>query len=162
MLNRLRKLLGSLALILLLFPALCQAQSEEKGVLAAVQRFFDADAAKDAEGAREVMMPEGCFFSVRTEDDQKVVRSFTIKEYLDELPARAETVRERIWEPTVLIHQEIAVVWTRYDFYRDGRFSNCGIDSWNLIKTPEGWKISGGSYTVERMDCPESPLGPPD
>ena len=54
------------------------------------------------------------------------------------------------------------MVWTRYDFYRDGRFSNCGIDSWHLIKTRDGWKISGGIYTVERKDCPESPLGPPE
>ena len=159
---RLRKLPGSLALILLFFPRLSEAQSEEKMVLAVVQRFFDADAAKDVEGVREVMIPEGRFFSVRTEDDQKVVRSFTIKEYLDELPGRAETVRERMWEPTVLIHQEIAVVWTRYDFYRDERFSNCGIDSFDLIKTREGWRISGGSYTVERENCPESPLDPPE
>ena len=85
MLVRLRKLPGSLALILLFFPRLSEAQSEEKMVLAVVQRFFDADAAKDVEGVREVMIPEGRFFSVRTEDDQKVVRSFTIKEYLDEL-----------------------------------------------------------------------------
>ncbi len=162
MLIGLRTISGKLALTLLFFPPLSEAQSEEKSVLAVVQRFFDADAAKDVEGARDVTFPEARFFSVRTEDGQKVVRNFTIKGYLEDLPAREETVRERMWEPTVLIHQEIAVVWTRYDFYRDGRFSNCGIDAWNLIKTPEGWKISGGSYTVERMDCPESPLGPPE
>jgi hypothetical protein len=35
------------------------------------------------------------------------------------------------------------------------------VDAFDLVKTPEGWKIAGGVYTVERTGCPPSPLGPP-
>jgi len=157
----LKGLLGNFAFVFLWLAPFLAAQSEERIVLSVVQRFFDADAAKDPEAAREVMIPEGRFFSVRVENGKKVVRSFTIQEYLDGLPSREEDLLERMWEPKVMIHQDIAVVWTRYDFYRDGRFSNCGVDSFDLIKTSEGWKISGGIYTVEHTDCPEAPMAPP-
>jgi len=66
-----------------------------------------------------------------------------------------------MWDPNVLIHKEIAVVWAKYDFHREGKFSHCGVDAFNLVKTPEGWKISGIIYTVEKEGCGESPIGPP-
>ena len=58
------------------------------------------------------------------------------------------------------MHGPIASVWTPYDFWVDGKFSHCGIDIFDLVKTAEGWKISGLTYTVERTGCAPSPLGP--
>jgi len=142
-------------------PAPASAQtdrSERDQVVAVVQQFFDSMAARDVALAKRVMVPEGRFFSTR-EDGQ--VRSFTNQEFIDGLPKRKEAVLERMWNPDVRIQGGIAVLWTRYDFYRDGAFSHCGVDAFDLVKTPEGWKISGGVYTVERTGCPPSPLGPP-
>ena len=48
---------------------------------------------------------------------------------------------------------------TPYDFWIDGKFSHCGIDAFDLIKTEEGWKLAGGVYTIESK-CEPSPLGP--
>jgi len=155
-----KTVLAGLILFPAFFPARIAAQSEEKSVVSIVQRFFDADATTDVEAARAVMIPEGRFFSVRMNDGRKVVRSFTIQEYLDGLAERKEEVLERMWQPKVLLHEDIAVVWTPYDFHRNGRFSHCGVDSFDLVRTSEGWKISGGIYTVETDRCPESPLGP--
>jgi hypothetical protein len=55
----------------------------------------------------------------------------------------------------------MAVVTAPYDFYRNGAFSHCGIDLFELLETEDGWRISGGVYTVQRDACPPSPLGPP-
>ena len=68
-------------------------------------------------------------------------------------------VRERMWNPEVRIRGAIATIWTPYDFWTDGKFSHCGIDAFDLVKTDEGWKISGGGYTIEAQ-CDPSPLGP--
>ena len=68
---------------------------------------------------------------------------------------------ERIWEPQVRVHKGIATLWAPYDFWLDGALRHCGIDSFELVKSPEGWKITGGTYTVEREGCQPSPLGPP-
>ena len=34
------------------------------------------------------------------------------------------------------------------------------VDAFDLVETPEGWKISGGVYTVDTEGCAPSPLGP--
>ena len=46
-----------------------------------------------------------------------------------------------------------------YDFWIDGKYSHCGIDAFDLVKTSEGWKISGGVFTTQAT-CAPSPLGP--
>ena len=68
---------------------------------------------------------------------------------------------ERMWDATVLVHGPLAQVWTPYDFHADGEFSHCGVDAFTLIKTSEGWRVSGVAYTVEPTGCEPSPLGPP-
>lgn len=136
------------------------APSEREAVLAAVQTFLDTMAANDAAAARRVLVPEGRFFFMREEKGESVLRSVSNAEYLDRLATRKTRSRERIWDPDVRIHGSIAVVWTRYDFWIDGRFSHCGVDAFDLVKTAEGWKLAGGVYTVERSGCPPSPLGP--
>lgn len=135
------------------------SQGEREGVLAVVQAFFDTMAAKDVPGAERVLIPEGRFHSVRQQDGKPVIRTFTNLEYLRDLPDRKQAVRERMWDPEVRIHGRIAHVWTPYDFWTDGRFSHCGVDAFDLVNTTEGWKIAGGTYTVEG-NCQPSPLGP--
>ncbi len=135
---------------------------EEAEVLTSVQQFFETMTSKDAAGARAVLDPDGDFVSVRWNDDgERVVRRASIRDYLEGLESRTETLLERMWESEIRMHGPIAAVWTPYDFYMDGKFSHCGIDAFQLLRTEAGWIITGGLYTVERTGCGQSPLGPP-
>lgn len=135
---------------------------EEKAVLAAVQQFFDTMHTRDVAGARSVLDDQGAFVSVRWSDDgTRTVRRSPNAAYLDGLAAGQATNLERMWNAEVRVHGPIAVVWTPYDFHVDGTFSHCGIDAFQLLRTDAGWTITGGTYTVERTGCAESPLGPP-
>jgi hypothetical protein len=77
------------------------------------------------------------------------------------MPAGKERLLERMWNPEVKVHGGIATLWAPYDFYRDGKFSHCGIDAFDLVRTAAGWQIVGATFTIERTNCPPSPLGPP-
>jgi hypothetical protein len=57
-------------------------------------------------------------------------------------------------QPKVLVRGGIAQVWGEYEFLRDGKFGHCGIDSFSLFKTGEGWKIATIAYTAETSGCP--------
>ena len=138
-----------------------QSNEDEAAVLAAVQKFFDTMASKSADEAREVLDPEGSFVSVRWRDGKQVVGRSSLREFLERLEGRSDSVLERMWEPEVRIHRSIAIVWTQYDFHRDGKFSHCGVDSFQLTKLESGWTITGGAFTVEPTGCAESPLGSP-
>ncbi|MDO8678526.1 MAG: nuclear transport factor 2 family protein [Acidobacteriota bacterium] len=143
--------------------ALAQGQpapaAERDAVLKTVQAFFDTMAARDVAGARRTLMAEGRLFAVRQQDGKTVTRTVTNEEYLKDLAGIKPARRERIWNPDVRIRGVIATLWTPYDFWIDGKFSHCGVDAFDLIKTDEGWKIAGGAYTVEAK-CDPSPLGP--
>ena len=150
-------------LVFLAIPSLAQAQdeAEKEAVIAAVQQLFDAMAARDTLTAHAVLLPEGRFYSIRDSDDGPRVGSQAHRDFLDQLARPGADWLERMWNPTVLIHGPMAVVWTAYDFHRDGAFSHCGVDAFSLFKTADGWKIAGTTYTVEPTGCQESPLGPP-
>jgi hypothetical protein len=140
--------------------ALAQPAADERGaVLKVMQAFFDTMAAKDIDGARKILQPQGRFHAMRMRDGKPDVRAFSNEEYFADLKASKQAMRERMWNPDVRIHGLIATVWAPYDFWIDGKFSHCGIDAFDLIKTEEGWKIAGGSYTIEST-CEPSPLGP--
>jgi hypothetical protein len=135
---------------------------DERAVLDTVQRFFETMTAHDRAGATEVLDPEGDFVSVRWSDTgEALVRRAPNADYLASLDVDSQTFLERMWDAEVMIHGPIAVVWTPYDFHVDGAFSHCGVDAFQLLRTEAGWVITGGTYTVERTGCPESPLGPP-
>jgi hypothetical protein len=130
-------------------------------VLAAVQQFFDVLASRDVDAAKRLMLPGGSTVSSRDEDGKPTFRMQSHQEFFDSLPKQQGKFLERMWNPDVRIHGAIASVTTPYDFHRDGKFSHCGIDVFNLVKTPDGWKIAGAMWTIQRTGCPPSPLGPP-
>ncbi len=141
-------------------PSTSTSDPEREAVLTVIQAFFDTMAAKDVAGARRVVLPEGRFHAVDQRDGKIRSGTFTNENYLKDLAApNKPNVRERMWNPEVRIRGFIASVWTPYDFWTDGKFSHCGVDAFNLIKTDEGWRIAGGTYTVE-SECEPSPLGP--
>ena len=148
-----------ITILIAVAPAITRAQStaERDAVLQVVQAFFDTMTAKDVEGARKILVPQGRFHAMRMRDGD--IRSFSNEEYFAQLQSEKRTLRERMWNPEVRVHGLIATVWTPYDFWIDGKFSHCGIDAFDLIKAKDGWQIAGGAYTLEDK-CQPSPLGP--
>lgn len=149
------------ALILSLLAASCSSPiaEEEQDVVATVNQFFEAIAKKDLALAEAVLLPEGRIVSIRGEEMR--ISGSSHSEFLERLPTMEGDLLERMWNPTVLIHRGLATVWTPYDFHRNKEFSHCGYEVFNLLQTPEGWRIAGVVYTVEPTGCDPSPLGPP-
>ena len=136
------------------------AEKEREAVMKTVQAFFDTMTANDVDGARKVLQPQGRFHAMRMKDGKPDVHAFSNEEYFADLQAGSKRkMQERIWNPDVRINGLIATVIAPYDFWIDGKLSHCGVDTFDLIKTEDGWKIAGGVYTVESK-CAPSPLGP--
>jgi hypothetical protein len=156
------RLAPALLTCLVLAGALPAAAGEEAAVIASVQRFFDTMAACDATGMRRVVEPEGRLVRLRYgPGGESVVSTSTFGEFLERLASCQERLLERMWDPQVRVHQGLATLWAPYDFWRGGTFSHCGVDAFDLVMTPSGWRIAAGAYTVETQGCAPSPLGPP-
>ncbi|MFC1553736.1 nuclear transport factor 2 family protein [candidate division KSB1 bacterium] len=133
--------------------------SEEKEILKAVQSFFDAMSNKDAGLAESVLLAEGQFASIREDSSGRSIRFIPHSEFTENLKTQEVDYLERMFDPDVEVHGNLAVVWTKYDFHINGEFSHTGVDVFNLLKTEDGWKIAGTVYTVEYSESDKSPFG---
>ncbi len=127
------------------------------GPQAVVQQLFEAIAAHNVDTVRSLFTPNAVLLSIK--DDGTPAR-MRYEDFADLLASAKNVWLERIWNPTVLVHGPIAVVWAEYDFHLNGNLTHCGVDSVSLLKTSTGWKISSISDTRETSGC-TSPLGPP-
>ena len=152
----------ALACLLAAFPHRASAQSTAKdSVIATVNEFFRAMTARDSATAKRVMTSDGIFYAVRARGDSTIINRSTNESFAQTIATTRDTYLERMWEPTVMVHGPIAVLWTPYDFHRSGQFSHCGIDAFSLVRSAAGWKIATITYTVEPTNCAPSPLGAP-
>ena len=138
--------------------SLARAASDDQSPGGAVQKLFDAMSAHDSNAARALFTADAMLFSVRPDGTAVAI---THDKWIDHMAASKDAWLERIWNPKLLEHGSIAVVWAEYDFHLNGKFSHCGVDSFNLLKTAAGWKIAAVADTREISGCFPSPLGPP-
>lgn len=138
---------------------------DREAVLAVIQRSFDAIAAQGEEGARmweELLLDRGIMSSVTSGDGVPVPRTRTFAEHLERTAGSQpeQSYLERMWDATVLVEGDIAVVWTPYDFWLDGELSHGGVDAATLLRTEDGWKVASFAWSV--VPDFESPLPPPE
>ena len=133
------------------------ADATEVGPKEVVQQLFAAMAARDALAAKELFMPEAGLFSVAANGKSN---KMPLRDFLNAIGSGKAVWKERMWNEDVQVHGVIAIVWGPYDFHNNGAFSHCGYDSFSLLKTAAGWKISYISDTRETEGC-VNPLGPP-
>ena len=135
--------------------------ADESGPLDAVNTFFEAMSGNNADLAASVMIGDGVLYGyVETPEGLRLVRT-SAGQFAEGMRDRSDSLLERIWDVEVLKKDRLAVAWTPYDFYLNGEFHHCGVNIFNLIRTDDGWKIAGATYSMQTESCEESPLGPP-
>ena len=127
-------------------------------VVSAVQKVFDAMAAKDTVALSGAFLPDARLVSVGPDGR---VNSTAAADWTARIGGMTDAILERMWSPRVLVDGRMATLWAPYDFHRAGKFSHCGTDTVTLIEQQGAWKVATLAYTVKRKGCEPSPLGPP-
>ncbi|SRX54948.1 hypothetical protein [Aequorivita sp. CIP111184] len=70
----------------------------------------------------------------------------------------ATTGKAQVWEEKLtdyIVNSDgnLAHVWASYEFYKDGKFSHCGANSYTLVYTDESWKILNIIDSVRIGSC---------
>jgi len=126
--------------------------SDEKDAVAAAQKLFDGMTAHDAPAIRSSVLPDARLYSVREEGTPAAGTAMT--DFANQIAAIKDGILERFTSPpSVLIRGRMAQVWGEYEFLRNGKFAHCGVDSFSLFKTAEGWKIVTIAFTMETTGC---------
>jgi len=137
-----------------------QAHQEQSAVLAVADQALDRISDEDSVGLTDLMIPDAVLYRGSFQDGHYQVRVISWSEARAMAP-RGDVV-ERGFNPTVLVTDTTAMVWYPYDYYQDGKWSHCGVDTFNLVRTDDGWKIASMSWSVEQPPaCQRHPDGPP-
>ena len=148
-----RKLLLFLSLLAFAAPAGATPAEDRREILAVVQQLFDGLAARSPERIMALVVPEGTIAAHVTRDGRPVMRAQRWQDWANGLRTIADTLEERMHAPQVRIRGNMASVWTEYSFYRDGAFSHCGIDLFDMARVEGRWRILNLSFTMEREAC---------
>ncbi|MCY1559956.1 hypothetical protein D9M68_970420 [compost metagenome] len=97
-------------------------------------------------------MASGAIFQTITRDNE--VRTEEIRGFIASVAkAPKGSLDERISFSTVNVDGSLAAVWTPYEFYYNGQFSHCGVNSFQLHKEDGTWKIRYVIDTRRKEGC---------
>lgn len=130
------------------------AQSAEDSVKTVVNKMFDAMRNADPGSLKNTFSDNIVFHTIAEKDGATTIRSEDPKEFIDFVSKEKKgAADEQIRFETVKIDGPLAVVWAPYKFYYNGKFSHCGVDSFQLVRINGEWKIQYIIDTRRKQNC---------
>lgn len=141
-----------LAVIFILMSSFIQAQtSEENLIKTAVNSLFDGMRTSDSVKINHAFSKTAILQTIKKNGE---VKNENVKAFIASISkVQKGALDERITFSNILIDGSLASVWTPYEFYYQGKFSHCGVNSFQLVKTDNVWKIQYIIDTRRQDNC---------
>ena len=143
-----------LLLLIINTAMMSHAQSAEDSVKAVVNNLFRAMKNSDGVLLKSVFADSAILQTIETKTGKTIVTNEAVAGFIEsisKLPAGAAD--EQIIFDVVKIDAALASVWTPYKFFFNGKFSHCGVNSFQLVRLNNEWKIQYLIDTRRRAGC---------
>jgi hypothetical protein len=149
-------------MIALLSALLVFGSPTEDEILSTIDDFFIALEAADRETLERMVAEDAILRSLRRgESGVPVVATQTRDAWLGGLEGQGGKIVEVYWDPDVKVSPlGLAEVWAPYFIEYEGRPIHCGIDHFTLVRSLDGWIVTGLHDTRDPEGCER--LGYPD
>lgn len=144
----------------ILFLFLCStvavnAQTAEDSVKTTVNNLFTAMKNADAVLLKSVFADSAILQTItRNKEGKTEVKTDEVAGFVEQITKLPkDAADERITYDVVKIDGALAIVWTPYKFYFNGKFSHCGVNSFQLVRFNGVWKIQYLIDTRRRAGC---------
>jgi hypothetical protein len=133
------------------------SQSEEKAVEEVIKNLFVGMKSKNIEQVGAAFYSEGLMQTVQYKPEGSTVGSNSVADFIKRIATTPPetTLDERIMDYQIKVDGTMASAWTPYRFYVNGVFSHCGVNSFQLVKMADGWKIVYIIDTRRKEPCEE-------
>ena len=152
---RIRTLVCVLMLGIAVPPASAGAQQAEDAVVSVVNRMFEGMRTADSAMVRSVFAAGARFAMVDARQTPPVPRYETPDAWIAAIASSKRTWDERIYDVRAHADGGIAHVWAPYTFYLGGAVRHCGVNTIELIRVGDDWKITQISDSRRRENCPD-------
>jgi hypothetical protein len=142
-------------LTVVVFTGKIQAQSAEDSIKAVVNNLFAGMKNGDARLFKTAFSDSAIMQTIsRDKEGKTAVLNENLNEFADFVSKlKKDSADERITFETIKIDGPLAIVWTPYNFYFNGKFSHCGVNSFHLVRFNGIWKIQYLIDTRRRQGC---------
>ena len=143
-----------LLLLIINTVMMSHAQSAEDSVKAVVNNLFRAMKNSDGVLLKSVFADSAILQTIETKTGKTMVKNEAVAGFIEsisKLPVGAAD--EQVIFDMVKIDAALASVWTPYKFYFNGKFSHCGVNSFQLLRLNNEWKIQYLIDTRRRAGC---------
>ncbi len=123
------------------------SKAEREAVIQAAQALFDAMAAHDGAKLRQIMLPEGMLYGADHRKQPVTTKTYTADAFAQLMEQSKDKLLEQMRNPEVRISGDMATLWAPYEFHRNGKFSHCGYDAFQLIRSEGRWRVATIAYT---------------
>ncbi|HAK12434.1 MAG TPA: hypothetical protein DIW54_09685 [Chitinophagaceae bacterium] len=145
----------SIVALVCLFTTAAKAQSATDSVKQVVNQLFTAMKTADAQLLQACFADSAVLQTIATNKEGKtIVRNESVAAFAASISkAPVGALDERIEFDMVKTDAALAIVWTPYQFYLNGNFSHCGVNSFQLVRFNGQWKIQYLIDTRRRTGC---------
>jgi len=143
-------------LILFSFSFINAQETDELKVKNTINAFFEGFHKQDSIAIRETVSSA---IRMQTIGKNKMggdsVRNVSFDNFLNSIVQIPDSVHfeERIMSYKIQADGSMAHAWTPYEFWVNESFSHCGVNSFQLFKEGETWKILSIMDTRRKEDC---------
>jgi hypothetical protein len=131
-----------ITLLFISSTAFAQHINEKQAVQQVIRNMFIAMQTGDTALFRSCFAPKVIFQTIVTKENQTQVKSEDFEAFLKSLTKYPKgALDERIKFKGVHEDGTLASAWTPYHFYYQGKFSHQGVNSFQLVKIENAWKI---------------------
>ena len=139
----------SFVLFLMLLP-LSSVANEQSKVILPINNMFDAMREHNGEKFL-VQFTEGAILERATNSND--IKQSELLKFAEFITASNKHLDEKLFNITIQESGNLASAWTPFAFYIDGKLSHCGINSFQLIKQDNQWKIRYLIDNAYQGDC---------
>lgn len=131
------------------------SQTEEQQVEQVIRSLFEGMKSKNADQVAMAFSEDALMQTVIAKPEGSEVGSNSVADFVKRIATTPETTTldEQILDYQIKVDGTMASAWTPYRFYVNGNFSHCGVNSFQLVKKAEGWKIVYIIDTRRKENC---------
>jgi hypothetical protein len=143
-------------LVLFSISGINAQDSEEQKVKNTINAFFDGFHSKDSVAIRKTVTDAIQLQTIgKNKEGIESISSVPFDNFLKAIVKIPDSVefRELLLSYKIQVDGSMAHAWTPYEFWRDDCFSHCGVNSFQLFKEGDEWKILSIMDTRRKEDC---------
>ncbi len=134
-----------------------QMTNKEKEVMKPINQLFEGMKKADSMMVKTAFLYEATMFTSFTNKmGDEILEEMEVDEFVAVIAKKPKDQPkwiEKLYDTTIKIDGNIAQVWTEYSFFIGDKFSHCGINAFQLVKTNGTWKILQVLDTRRKTGC---------